>query len=384
MNPTYDVIVLGTGGVGSAALYHLAARGLRVAGLDQHPPAHGFGSSHGESRIIRKAYFEHPDYVPLLERAYGLWDHLGQAMDRRDLFERSGLLQIGPADGVVIPGVLESAARHGLGLEQLSEAAVSKTFPQYRLPEGCEAVFEQDAGLLRVEACVEAHLHLARTAGAELRTGVVVRHWRANQRGVTIETSSGVFEAGALIIAAGAWAPELLAGLGIPMEVRRKPLFWLETRSDAHLLNGGCPCFFYERPEGQFYGFPELSAGEGIKLACHTGGARVADPARVNRELDEADLSKVQRFAEQWFPQVGDRLLRHQTCLYTMSPDEHFIVDRHPEHPTVAFAAGLSGHGFKFASVLGKILGDLIVEGHTDQPIGFLGLNRFERQTKPS
>ena len=378
MNFTHDVIVLGTGGVGSAALSHLAARGLRVAGLDQHPPAHGFGSSHGQSRIIRKAYFEHPDYVPLLERAYTLWDELSEKSGRSDLFERTGLLQIGPRNGVVIPGVLESAARHGLSLETLTEDEVKKRFPQYLVPEECAAVFEQDAGLLRVEDCVLAYLQQAQEAGSALYTGVTVHEWTADGNGVEVKTSEGTFHAGALVITAGAWAPQLLAGLGIPMEVRRKPLFWLKTRSGAHRMDSGCPCFFYERPEGQFYGFPEMAAGEGIKLACHTGGETIADPAQVDRRLDEPDLEKVRQFAGEWLPEVGVDLLRHETCLYTMSPDEHFIVDRLPGHRNVVFAAGLSGHGFKFASVLGEILSDLIVEGETNLPADFLGLTRFD------
>ena len=377
MNFIHDVIVLGTGGVGSAALSHLAARGLRVAGLDQHPSAHGFGSSHGQSRIIRKAYFEHPDYVPLLERAYALWDELSEKSGRSDLFERTGLLQIGPRDGVVIPGVIESASRHGLSLEMLTEDEVKRTFPQYLVPEECAAVFEQDAGLLRVEDCVRSYLQLAQESGAALYTGVTVHDWTADGSGVEVRTSEGTFHAGALVVTAGAWAPQLLAGLGIPMEVRRKPLFWLKTRSGAHRMDAGCPCFFYERPEGQFYGFPEMAAGEGIKLACHTGGETIADPARVDRRLDEVDLGKVCQFAEEWFPEVSGELLRHETCLYTMSPDEHFIVDQHPRHRNVVLAAGLSGHGFKFASVLGEILSGLIVDGGTTLPADFLGLARF-------
>lgn len=377
MRSTHDVIVLGTGGVGSAALYHLATRGLRVIGLDQFPAAHGWGSSHGQSRIIRKAYFEHPDYVPLLERAYFLWDGLGRSVGRSDLFERTGLIQIGPKDGVVIPGVLESAARHGLRLETLTAEEAGERFPHYRVPEGCAVVYESDAGLLRVEDCVLAHLNAAQAAGATLHTGVPVHRWRPSGGGVEVETSEGVFHAGSLVITAGSWAPQLLGDLGIPLEVRRKPLFWLKANSDAHRLERGCPCFFYERPEGQFYGFPEMESGGGVKVACHTGGEVITDPSTVDRRLDEKDLARVRHFTEEWFPEVGAGLLRHETCLYTMSPDEHFIVDRHPGHPQVAFAAGLSGHGFKFASVLGEILSDLIVEGKTGLPAEFLGLGRF-------
>jgi sarcosine oxidase len=372
-----DVIVLGTGGVGSTALYHLASRGVRVLGLDQHPPAHDKGSSHGETRIIRKAYFEHADYVPLLHRAYQLWDDLQLRSGRRDLFERTGLLQIGPENGVVIDGVLTSAAKHGLQVQKLSAAESLYRFPQYAVPEDCVAAYEADAGFLRVEECVREHLRLAQQMGAELQTGVVVRDWHATADGVEVETSEGSFHAGALVITAGAWAPTLLASLGIPMKVLRKPLFWLQSTNSAHLQQAGCPCFFYELPEGQFYGFPELTNGCGVKMACHTGGEVVADPATVDRQLNPQDLALVQSFAASCLLQVNGALVKESTCLYTMSPDEHFIVDHHPGHANVVFAAGLSGHGFKFASVLGEILADLALEQRTDLPAEFLSLSRF-------
>lgn len=377
MNQSWDVIVLGTGGVGSAAMHHLASRGLKVLGLDRHEPGHGLGSSHGESRIIRKAYFEHPDYVPLLQRSYELWDRLQADAGRNNLFIRTGLLQMGPPDGVVISGVMGSAAQHGLELERMEPREVPRWFPPYSLPEDCVAVFERDAGLLRVEECVLAHVKQARTLGAELRTGVSVEGWRATAHGVNVMTNGGDFSAAALVVTAGAWAPTLLKELGIPMRVLRKPLFWLESRSSLHRMDQGCPCFFYELPEGQFYGFPELEAGGGVKMARHTGGDQVQDPASVDRNLDEEDFARVRSFASRCLPEVTGQLLRHATCMYTMSPDEHFIVDRHPEHPNVCFAAGLSGHGFKFASVLGEILADFTVMGHTPLPAQFLGTKRF-------
>jgi sarcosine oxidase len=377
MHKGSDVIVLGTGGVGSAVLWQLASRGLRVTGLDQYPPAHGYGSSHGQSRLIRKAYFEHPDYVPLLERAYRLWDTLGESAGRSDLFERCGLLQVGPPDGTIISGVLDSVRRHGLSVETPDAEEVSRAFPQYGVPPGSAAVFEQDAGFLRVEECVLACLDAAQKAGADLHTGVTVHGWRASGDGVELRTSGGTYHAGALVITGGAWAPQLLGDLGVPMVVRRKPLFWMEVTSGQHLLEAGCPCFFYDRPGGQFYGFPELAAGEGVKIACHTGGEIVADPSLVDRAPDAVDLAKVRAFAAEWFPAFGGTLLKEKTCLYTMSPDEHFVIDRHPFHRHVVFAAGLSGHGYKFASVLGEILSDLLVDGKSQLEIDFLSLSRF-------
>jgi glycine/D-amino acid oxidase-like deaminating enzyme len=287
------------------------------------------------------------------------------------------LLQIGPENGVVIDGVLTSAAKHGLQVQKLSATESLYRFPQYAVPEDCVAAYEADAGFLRVEDCVLEHLRLAQQMGAELHTGVVARDWHATAAGVELETSEGSFHAGALVITAGAWAPSLLASLGILMKVLRKPLFWLQSSSSAHLQQAGCPCFFYELPEGQFYGFPELTTGCGVKMACHTGGDVVADPAAVDRKLNPHDLALVQSFAASCLPQVSGAMVKEATCLYTMSPDEHFIVDHHPGHANVVFAAGLSGHGFKLASVLGEILADLALEQRTDLPAEFLSLSRF-------
>jgi sarcosine oxidase len=374
MGKTWDVIVLGTGGVGSAALMHLARRGLRVLGLDQFPPAHDKGSSHGETRIIRKAYFEHPDYVPLLQRAYRLWDELQEAEGRTDLFQRTGLLQVGPEKGAVIAGVKAAARQHGLELERID------SLPPYLIPHDSVAVLERDAGFLLVEDCVKAHLHQALLARAELKTGFTVTKWRADGHGFSVDTSEGEFHAASLVITAGAWAPQLLAGLGVKMEVKRKALLWLATEetSRSHLLTEGCPCFFYERPEGQFYGFPQLSRESGVKLACHTGGEIIDDPILVDRRLHSTDSAPVSQFAQEWLPETTSRIVHHAVCLYTMSPDEHFIVDRHPEHSKLVFTAGLSGHGFKFTSVLGEMMADLAMTGKTPQPAEFLGISRFE------
>ncbi len=377
MNRTWDVIVLGVGGVGSAALYHLAAKGLRVLGVEQFELGHARGSSHGQTRIIRKAYFEHPDYVPLLKRSYELWDELQAAERRADLFVRCGLVQAGPPEGVVVPGVLASAERHGLAVESLSGEDLAKRFPAFRGSGQMAVVFEKDAGFLRVEGCVLAHVNQAKACGAEVLTGVKVEHWKAGAAGVELSTSEGPLGAGALVVAAGAWAPRLLAPLGLKMRVLRKQLYWLAARSGGHLAECGSPCFFYELPEGQFYGFPELEPGDGVKMACHTGGEEACDPEKVNRELDVVEAGKVRDFAASWLPEVSGEVLRHETCLYTMSPDEQFIIDCHPLQPNVCFAAGLSGHGFKFASVLGEVLADMAVDGRAELPVDFLSLRRF-------
>lgn len=371
---SYDAIVLGTGGVGSAALFHLARRGLRVLGIDRYPGGHDRGSSHGDTRIIRQAYFEHTDYVPLLLRAYELWAELEQRTQQKLLHE-VGLLQVGPSDGVVIPGVLASAKQHGLSVEQLSDTEVPRRFPGFRAPEHYVGLLEKKAGYLLVERCVLAHLHEATKLGAEQVVGESAISWRRSGNGIELITDRALYRAERLIVTPGAWAPELLASLNVPFQVRRKHVFWLGPPSPHHQVDHGCPTFLFELPGHIFYGFPAIGP-EGLKVAEHSGGDMVTDPLHDPRAFDSAAFELVRNFVSEYLPGMGPTLHRHSVCFYTMTPDEHFVVDRHPEQEGVVFAAGLSGHGFKFASVLGQALADLAIEGRTHLPIGFLGLNR--------
>jgi sarcosine oxidase len=369
---TYDVIVLGIGGVGSAALDQLARRRVRVLGLDRFRPGHDLGSSHGQTRIIRQAYFEHPDYVPLLLESYRLWREL-ETRRREQLLYEVGLIEIGPADGEVVPGVLAAAKTYGLGVETLSGRDVEQRFPGFRAPEPLVGVFEPQAGYLRVEPAVVAQAAEAERHGAELRSGETVLSWRAAGDSVAVETDRGRYSAGRLIIAAGAWSAPLLAGLGARLTVLRKQVHWWRAAGGAYAQ--GSPTFLYELPEGCFYGFPQIDAS-GVKVAEHSGGAAVADPLALDRQLDTADRDRVAGFCRDYLPGLTNELLGHSVCMYTMTPDAHFIVDRHPEHPQVAFAAGLSGHGFKFVPVLGKLLAQLVLDGAPTLPIDFLSCRR--------
>ncbi|MFA6956995.1 MAG: N-methyl-L-tryptophan oxidase [Thermoanaerobaculia bacterium] len=375
-----DVIVIGCGGVGSAALYHLARRGVSTVALDRFPVAHDRGSSHGETRIIRQAYFEHPDYVPLCRMSYDLWDELSAGYGKT-LRHETGLLEVGPEDGVVVSGVLGSASRHGLEVERLSSRDVARRFPGYVVPDGMCGVLEARAGYLDVEECVRAHVDLATKNGARVEIGVSVLSWTARGRTIEVETDRGAWSADRLVITAGAWASSLLSDLGVPFEVRRKPLFWFHSPSDAYRADRGAPAFLYELPDGVFYGFPDLGDGR-VKVAEHTGGDAVADPLEVDRTQRPADELRLTDFLAEHLPGVTDRVAAHAVCMYTMTPDEHFVVDRHPAHPEVVFAAGLSGHGFKMASVLGKALAELALDGATPIPIGFLGAQRQALRTR--
>jgi monomeric sarcosine oxidase len=292
------------------------------------------------------------------------------------LFHPVGLLEVGPADGIVVPGVRLAAEQYRLEIENLTAAQAGRRFPGLRVPDDCEAVFERQAGYLRVELCVRTHIEQARRLGAEFVADQEAVAWSAEQGAVEVRTRTRTFTARRLVIAGGAWSSCLLADLQLPLRVLRKHLHWYPPDGTGYREAEGCPAFFYEMPEGYYYGFPARDP-LGVKVAEHSGGDEVADPLTVDRSLDPAEQARVERFLEDRLPGVRRQAAHHAVCMYTMSPDEHFIVDRHPLCEEVVFAAGLSGHGFKFATVLGRVLADLTLEGATELPIDFLSLRRF-------
>jgi monomeric sarcosine oxidase len=372
---SYDAIIIGTGGVGSAALYHLARRGLRVIGLDRFPPGHDRGSSHGQTRIIRQAYHEHPDYVPLLFRAYELWDEL-QQLSGQQLFHQVGLLFGGAPGCEIIAGAELAADTHNLPLDRVSVRDAAQRWPGFRVPESFRILYEQRAGYLLVEDCVRAHIAAATQAGAQVRYGLSVLGWKPNGQSVSVETDEGMLYADRLVITAGAWASDLLGALNVPFQVLRKPLFWFKSTGPAYNVETGCPCFFFDTLGGQFYGFPQTGSA-GLKIAEHTGGDAVADPLTVDRTLHVEEQARVEACLTEHLPGVSHERIAHAVCLYTMSPDQHFVVGRHAEFPQVVYAAGLSGHGFKFTSVLGEIMAELATQGRSRHPIEFLSPERF-------
>lgn len=383
MSQTYDSIVLGVGGFGSGALYHLARRGTRVLGIERFGVAHDRGSSHGQTRIIRKAYFEHPDYVPLLHRAYELWHEFEQESGRT-LLHAVGLFIAGDLGCESVSGTLLAARLHNLPLDQLEAREARLRFPGYRFHDDFVVVFEPEAGYLEVENCVAAHIEAAVRHGAELRTNEVVLEWQSDGRQVRVKTDRGEYSAANLVITAGPWASQVFGALSASggrsqwsdkLRVIRKPVFWFAAESVYDVAQGNST-FFFETPAGQFYGFPRID-GQTIKLAEHTGGETVADPLTVDRDLHPADLTRVDDFAREFLPKIDPRPVRHSVCMYTKTPDSHFCIDRHPEWDNVVIGAGFSGHGFKFTTVLGEALSDLALTGKTALPVAFLSLSRF-------
>jgi sarcosine oxidase len=371
----YDVIVLGVGGFGSAACYHLARRGVRVLGLEQFPLVHDRGSSHGETRIIRLAYFEHPDYVPLLRRAYQLWDELENSSGKT-LFRKTRLLIAGPPDGEAISGALRAAREHRLDIEQLTAAEACQRYPDFRLPDNHDVVIEPDAGFLHVEECVRTHIDEARLAGAEIQSEVPVLGWGRDGANLYVDTKHGRFSATKLVITAGAWSSRILADAAMPLKVVRKFVGWYEVEPGAYHVDRGYPTFYIEQNDGAVYGFPSID-GRTMKFAEHSaGGEIVHDPAVVDRTARPEDRARLEPFRQAVLLRCRATLDRHSVCLYTLTPDHHFVIDRHPQEDGVIVAAGFSGHGFKFTSVIGEVLADLAWNGRTDAPIEFLHWNR--------
>ena len=371
---TCDVIVMGCGGFGSAAMYHLARRGLRVIGIDRFHPPHDLGSSHGETRIIRKAYFEHPNYVPLLHRAWNLWEELARESGQH-LIERRDLLMSGSRGSEVIAGARLAARLHNLPLEELTHDEALQRFPMFQIPSDHEVIVESTAGILQVEACVKQHLQLAQASGAKLQCGETVLKISGVPKGLTVWTDRATYSASAGIMTCGAWTGQLLPDYAKLISVRRKTLFWHPIQSEIWADPQRAPIFFLDTSDGQFYGIPGVD-GKTIKVAEHTGGEMIADPSLFDRFNLQHDEASVSAFVSQRLVHVVSRPQRSAVCMYSMSPDGHFLFDRLTDIPLVV-AGGFSGHGFKFASVLGDAAAELIQHGTTSLDVDFLSANRF-------
>ena len=373
----YDVIVVGVGGMGSAAAWQLARRGQRVLGLERYDIPHAMGSSHGVSRIIRLPYYEDPAYVPLLRRAYELWRE-AEAATGEELLVTTGSIDAGPEDDALFQGALASARLHGLLHEVLTGAEVNERFPGYRLPPELRAVFQPDGGLVASERAIVAHVRAAQMHGAEVRARERVLGWEARPggEGVIVTTDKGRHEAARLVLTAGAWAAELarpLAGLAVP---ERQVLAWLQPRRPEWFGPDRFPVFNLQVEEGRYYGLPVYEV-PGFKFGRYHHLGETGAAEALLREPDATDEALLRGFGERYFPDGSGPTMALRACMFTNTPDEHFILDHHPGCPQVVVASPCSGHGYKFCSVIGEILADLATgDGRTRYDIGFLRLSR--------
>jgi len=374
--PMTDVIVLGLGGMGSAAAAHLARRGADVVGIEQFTPAHDRGSSHGDSRVIRQAYFEDPSYVPLLLRAYDLWDDLER--DDRGIFRLTGGLMLGRPDAEVVAGSLASAREHGLPHEVLNAREIRRRFPNFAPLDDEIGLYETRTGFVRPERTVREHVRRAGAAGADLRFEERALSWEADESGVRVTTPRGVVEADRLVIAPGAWAPRLLADLGVPLTVTRQVLFWFRPSGDrASYEPGRQPVFVWERGDAQPYGLPGIDGPDGgVKVGLHHHGDEI-NPDELDHVVAQHEIDEIAGVLGDMLPTLAGSFVRAVACMYTTTPDHHFVVGPHPAHANVAVACGFSGHGFKFVPVVGEILADLSLDGSTRHPIGLFDPTRF-------
>ncbi|HLK83485.1 MAG TPA: N-methyl-L-tryptophan oxidase [Xanthobacteraceae bacterium] len=374
--PAFDVAVIGLGVMGSAALAALARRGCRAVGIDRFALGHDRGSSHGTTRVIRLGYFEHPSYVPLLRAAYALWREL-EAQSGRSLLTITGIVEIGAPESDLVAGTLRSSRLHGLPHEILDALSLMKRFPAFRVPDDFIGVFQPDGGIVRAEGAIEALQELASGHGAEIIREQKVLAVEPYGDGVRATTECGEVLAGCAVVAAGPWLKSLLPQFPAPIRVTRQVVGWFAPANHARAVfaAGRFPVFLLQNPDGLFYGFP--ADANGVKVAKHHHLDEAADPDRHDRTVSAADEAAIRKMLKAHLPEADGRLVAAQTCLYTMTPDSDFIVDRLPGCPGIIVAAPCSGHGFKFAPVIGEILADLAVAGGTHHDISRFLLKRF-------
>ena len=374
----YDAIVIGCGGMGSAALRALALKGKRVLGIEQFEPGHDRGSSHGHSRIIRLAYNEHPDYVPLLRRAFELWSDIEVETGQR-VFVKTGGLDIGPMDGRVVTGALAACRTHSLAHEWMTGPEIHRRFPGVEVPEHYGAVFHEEAGYLNPETCIDAMVASAVGHGAALKVGETLQTLESLSDGWDLCTDRGRYTADQVIVTAGAWSQFVLPELERLAIPERQVVGWFDSLDPSRFSAEQFPVFILDSPYGEYYGFPIDESGRGFKIGRFHHLKEEVDPRKSLATPDEADEAVLRQAIEEFFPLAGGKLQRMQTCMFTNSPDGHFIIDRHPDSSNLIVAAGFSGHGFKFACVVGELLAALACDPDAS-PVPLFAWDRFAQQ----
>jgi sarcosine oxidase len=371
----YDVIVIGQGAAGSAALYHLARRGQRVLGLERFSINHDRASSHGETRIIRLGYFEHPSYVPLVRAAYPMWRDLEDASGET-LLHITGIAEMGLPGSELVAGTLASSRMHDLTHEILDARETMRRYPVFKLPHDYVAVMQPEGGYVEAAKSVRVHTRLAVSAGAELRENVRVIAIEPRAGSVRVVTDAGTFEAGSVVVAAGAWVKELLPDLPCNLFATRQALMWFAPEDPAPFAEPHFPVWMLESELGIHYGFPWIET-EGLKVALHHHAREKVDPETYDRTVNARDEALIRAGLTRFMPLADAPVRAAKSCLYTMTDDGDFVLDTLPGAPQIVVASPCSGHGFKFSPVIGEVLADLATVGETKRDVSRFSINRF-------
>lgn len=353
--------------MGASVTYNLAKKGMKVLNIERFGVNHEKGSSHGKTRIIRLAYYEDPKYVPLLRRAFDSWRET-ESKSGKKLMLITGGLMVGRPEGRLVKGVLASARTHDIPHEVMTAGEAESRFPAFDLEEEFSAVFEQNAGVLFAEECVRAFVGLGSEADAEFRFSEKVTGWKTNGDGVEVETSLGRHTASKLVLCAGAWNGGLLGGK-LPLKCERQVPFWFDSGGKPEFGPSKMPVFIMEDEASEYYyGIPEV--GHGVKVA-KTHGGEIGDPDGIRRDVTEEDRKPVNSFVARRMKELG-AMVASTTCLYTNTPDFQFAVGQHPEERRVTVVSACSGHGFKFASVIGEVATSMVAGERPGYDLDFL------------
>lgn len=354
---TWDVIVIGIGGMGSATMYQLALRGCKVLGIEQNNIPHDLGSSHGINRIIRLGYAEGEQYVPMVKRSYHLWDELGRKVKEKLLFITGGV-----DAGRLVGGVLKSCAKHRLACEELTAKSLRKQFPGFQLPAKMRVVYQPKSGFVLSERSIVAHVSLALDLGAEIHAREQVKEWKVEKGTVFVRTDHGSYRSRKLVITAGPWAAKAIKPLKGVVQPERQVLLWVQPKRPELFQMGAFPVFYMQAGDEKFYGFPIFGI-PGFKIGKYNHLKQKVDPDTMDRECHREDELVLRKAIRKYFPDADGPTIAMKTCLFSNTEDEHFILDLHPDFPQVAIAAGFSGHGYKFCPVVGEIMADLALNG---------------------
>ena len=373
----YDAIVIGLGAMGSATVYQLASHGIKVLGLEKFSLNHINGSSHGKTRIIRTSYFHNPFYVPLVKRAFELWSR-AQAESGRDLIKMTGALLYGSPNSALITGGITCSKKYALPYEIMDCQTAATRFPAFRADEKEVAFYEEGAGILFPEECISAHTSLAEKSGAKLHFNEPVTRLSFQNGGVEVTTASETYTADYLVLSPGAWLTTLVSELRLPLQTERQVVFWFKPRGSHEIFAPSRMPVYVWQMEGEkyyYYGVPDV--GHGVKAAKDHDG-ELTSPDQVRREVTREDEAPVRQFVKHHIPSLDDSPISSTTCLYTNTPDGHFIIDFHPDHKNVVIVSACSGHGFKFSSVIGEVVREMVQDGESKFDLSLFRISRFK------